>query len=507
MTGLTLGASGRPVRAKARAGTLAATLAALALALLVSTKAASLSPAAPLAAALFLVLPAWLFVNRRVEISLAVLVVYLGLLDGILKLMTNVEAATLGRDILLYAIALGMLARLILNDRQPRIPPLTGWIIAWTALVLVQLFNPANGDWTHSISSLRQDLEFVPLFFIGFAVMTSMKRLRVFLALLLALAAVNGGVALVQSGLSPEQLSSWGPGYAALIEGANGAAPRTSEGADGEKKVRPPGLGSDMGFAGILGAVALPGGLALLLTRRRGTYAAWFCVPLMVMALIAVITSQSRSAIVTAVVAALAFVGLAVVSRQASRVILSLVVAGILVFISVTIVTDGDKDALFRYRSITPDQIVQTTIDSRSSTLALIPKYMGDFPLGAGIGSVGPAAGTIGISGRNAPSAESQFTFLIAELGIPGLLLFMAFYAHLLTVIVTRLGALRPRENQLLLAGLAAPLFAFAANWIVGVNTVSTPNSPYLWFSAGVLSFWLLTREPRRRALANAGER
>lgn len=506
MTGATFGPAGRPLRARALAGTLAAVLAAVGLALLVSTKAANISPAAPLGAALFLVLPAWLFVNRRVELSLAVLVVYLGLVDGILKLMTNVEAATLGRDVLLYAIALGMLARATLQHRVGRLPPLAGWVIAWTAVVLVQLLNPANGSWLHSLSSLRQDIEFIPLFFIGYVVMTSVKRLRTFLALLLALAAINGGVGLVQSGLSPDQLAGWGPGYAALIEGADGA-PRTSVGADGEKRVRPPGLGSDMGFGGILGAIALPGALALLLTRRRGSHATLLCIPLMVLAVIGVISSQSRGTLITALVAALAFVGLVVASRQASRVILSLVATGVLVFVAVTIVTGNDKDALFRYRSITPDRIVQTTIDSRSGTFSAIPQYLGEFPLGAGIGSVGPAAGTVGVGTRNRPSAESQFTYLIAEVGIPGLLVFIAFYGHLLTVVVKRLRRLRQREHQLLLAGLAAPLFAFVANWIIGVNTVSTPNAPYLWFAAGVLSYWLLTREPRRAELAHPGAR
>jgi len=471
--------------------------AALCLALFVSTKAADVSAAAPLGALLFLVLPVWLFVNERVEQSLAVLVVYLALLDGYLKLKVNVEAMALGRDVLLYAIALGMLARTILRHRPVRIPPLTGWVVAWTAVVLVQLLNPANGSWLHSISSLRQDLEFIPLFFIGYAVITSTRRLRAFLVVLLAVAAVNGAVGLIQSGLSPEQLSGWGPGYSALIEGENGA-PRTSVGADGEARVRPPGLGSDMGFAGVLGAVALPGGLALLLSRRRGSAATWVVMPMMVLAVIGVLTSQSRGIMITALLAALTFLGLMAISRQASRAILSLIAAGIVVVIALSIVTDNDEDALYRYRSIAPGQILQTTIDARASTVSDFPDYLVKFAVGAGIGSVGPAAGTIGGATKNTPSAESQFLFLIAEVGIPGLVVFLAFYTHLLSIVVRRLRRLREREHQMLLAGLAAPLFAFVANWIVGVNTTSTPNAPYLWFAAGVLSYWLLTREPRR---------
>lgn len=500
MTGLLL-RRGTEARWPEITRTLLAGLAALGLALFVSTKAADISPAAPLGAALFFVLPAWMFFNRRVEQSLAVLIVYLGLLDGYLKLRISTEIMSLGRDVLLYAIALGMLARTILRRDPVRVPPLTGWILAWTAVVLVQLLNPANGSWLHSFSSLRQDLEFVPLFFIAYAVLTSVKRLRAFLALLLAVAAINGAVGLYQSGLSPAQLSGWGPGYAALIKGAEGA-PRTSVGADGEARVRPPGLGSDMGFAGILGAIAVPGGLALLLSRRRGFAASWIYVPLLLLAAVGVITSQSRSSLITGVLALVAFVGLVVVSRQASRVLLSLVVAAALVFAAVNVVTGHDGDALYRYNSIAPGLVVQTTIEARSGTLALIPEYLRRFPVGAGIGSVGPAAGTIGGSTVNSPNAESQFTYLIAEVGIPGLLLFVAFYAHLLMLVIRRLRGLREREHQLLLAGLAAPLFALVANWIVGANTVATPTAPYLWLAAGVLSLWLLAGGPRDTAAA-----
>lgn len=477
---------------------------ALVLALFVSTKAADVSPVAPLGAALFLVLPTWLFVNQRIEQSLAVLIVYLGVLDGYLKLKLGAEVMALGRDFLLYAIAGGMLARTILKHKPVRVPPLTGWLVAWTAVVLVQLLNPSNGSWLHSFASLRQDLEFLPLFFIAYAVMTSVKRLRAFLALLLFVAAINGGVGLVQSGLSPEQLSGWGPGYAALIKGVGGAAPRTATGADGEARVRPPGLGSDMGFAGILGAVALPGGIALMLTRRRGSPVVWIYLPMIVLAVTGVITSQSRSTMITAIVAGLVFLAFIVRSLRIRHVLGGVVVTGLLVFAALTVVTNEDDTTLFRYRSIAPSNVVQTTLDSRPGALGQMAEYLQTYPVGAGIGSVGPAVGTIGADPQNTPSAESQITYLIAEVGIAGLLVFLAFYARLLSVVVKRLRKLKEREHRVLLAALAAPLFAFVANWVVGVNTVSTPNSAYLWFAAGVLSLWLLTNPSRRSPPADA---
>ena len=80
---------------------------------------------------------------------------------------------------------------------------MTAWVLVFVAVVLVQLLNPDNWSTVHSLASLRQHLEFVPLFFIAYTIMRSERRLRAFLVLILAVAAVNGAVSLVQFNLSP----------------------------------------------------------------------------------------------------------------------------------------------------------------------------------------------------------------------------------------------------------------------------------------------------------------
>jgi hypothetical protein len=59
---------------------------------------------------------------------------------------------------------------------------------------------------------------------------------------------------------------------------------------------------------------------------------------------------------------------------------------------------------------------------------------------------------------------------------------------------ITRIRKIDDRETRILLTAIAAPLFAIFATWFVGISTATTPNAPYLWFAAGVLSFWLLGR-------------
>jgi hypothetical protein len=439
---------------------------------------------------LFMAIPLWLATTSRTMWALGLVLLYMGLVDGFLKLQSGEETVDLGRDVLLYAVIAGMAFR---ARGGFKLPALGGWVVAWMVVILVQLANPENGTVAHSIVSLRQHLEFLPLFFVGFVVLRTQSSLQGFFALLLAVAAINGAVAAYQSSLTPEQLAGWGPGYASLL---TGEAPRAAEGPDGKRRVRPPGLGSDMGFAGILGATALPGGIALLLTLRRRSWLSALVVLGLIGAIVGVLTSQSRGSVITAVVMVLAMLALLAIGRQAKQTIIGVCVAAAVCATAVVAIVSYDSDTFYRYRSIAPNRAVSTAHESRAGTWASIPDYMLEIPLGAGIGSGGPAAGFW----DDRPiewNAESQFTFLIVDAGILGLLVFLAFQAALCRAILSGLRHERNPRTAVLLAGVTAPLFGYAVNWLIGINTTSTPNSPYLWLAAGVVSYWLVTRPGR----------
>jgi hypothetical protein len=254
-----------------------------------------------------------------------------------------------------------------------------------------------------------------------------------------------------------------------------------------------------MGFAGILGAIAVPCGLALVLAGRGRRLMVASAGVLVVLAALGPITSQSRSAIIATVTATLAFGLMVAASKRAKQLLIGALVLAVLGYAAISIVSSNSgSDPFYRYRSITPTKLVGTTVDSRSGTFSVFQDYLKDYPVGAGIGTTGPATGFLGGTGRTL-NGESQFNFLVVELGIPGLLVFLVFQAHLMTASIRRLRRVHDIDAQLLLAGLIAPLFAFAVNWVVGINTTSTPNAPYLWLATGILATWLLTG-PRPRA-------
>jgi hypothetical protein len=435
----------------------------------------------------------WLVLSDRYERSLVLVLLYLGLADGVLKLRLDRDGVTLIRDALLYAIVLGALGRLVARRGPVRWPPLSGWVVAWVAIVVVQLANRSNPGWLHALAALRPHLEFVPLFFLGFETMRTAARLRVFFAVLAAVTCVNGIVALYQIRLSPDQLATWGPGYAELARGTGPTSPRAFIDASGVVHVRPPALGGDMGFSGALGALAAPGVLALGLWARRRRLVLAGVVVLAAGVALAIATSASRLAVLQGVVAAGAFSIFAVVTARRVLSALGVVAAAaVLIAASVVVLSRVEPGIFDRYSSITPARVFSTAYEYKSAPLEQAPTYVVDFPFGAGLGSVGPAAGAdIGADRRAGLNGETQVTFLLVEVGIVGFLLLLMLNIHLFYRCFTRIHAVPAGTVHLFLAALASAMFGLFVAWLAGPTTASAPQAPFFWFGLGTLAFWI----------------
>jgi hypothetical protein len=485
---------------------MAATLAAVALGL--ALKMPAPTPVTTLAVLGGIAAIGWLLINERYELSLALLMLYVGLLDGFLKLKTGNSQVTLGRDLLLYGIAAGALVRMAVRREQIRWPPLSGWILAWIVVIAVQLLNPHDGTLLHSLAAVRPHAEWVPLFFLGYLVMRSKKRLRNFMLLLLVIAAANGVVGLIQLNMTPEQLSGWGPGYAQAIQGDSSVSARVFVDEEDEVKNRPFALGGDIGFGGAVGFLAVPAALALLALPGPALRWRLFAALLSIGVVMAVLTSEGRVHVLASVVAILAFAGLTLISRGGMRTLVGVVVGVVIAYVAIgTIFSHTSEGSFDRYNTITsPGEAVSTAYNYRKATLEAVPKYIAEIPLGAGIGSKGPAEGFGGgdIGGKSL-NGESEPTFLLIEAGVPGLVVMVGFNLVLLCLSITRIRTIPDRETRILLTGIAAPLFALVASWFAGVSTATTPGAPYMWFAAGTLSYWLLGEGRRRSAAGPKG--
>jgi hypothetical protein len=442
-----------------------------------------------------------LAIQPRLEVSVVLLALYLGLLDGPIKLLAFNQAASAIRDVLIGAIALGALLRLIQRGQGVRVPPLCGWVFAFVALVVVQAFNPNTHGVLKVIGGFRQQLEWVPFFFFGYALMRSRERFRKLFLILGVIALANGLVSTYQTSLSPGQLASWGPGYAELVHGSATVSARKYV-SEGVARVRPPGLGSDTGFAGGMGVLALTGALALLATaspRRR-----WIAMLLCLGAMLAVATSLARLSAVGAVVGAIVFMLLSLsAGHRATRPLGALLMVAVLALPLGAVLVSAEGPGVFsRYESIAPSKVVATSTGYKEVSLSQIPHVIATTPFGFGLASAGPASAFGGRSGVKLEghgfSAETQYNFVTDELGLPGLMLWVALSLLIVGLAVRGLPRVRDMDVRIYLAGMFAAFIAFTIMGFDGPSAAGVAFGTYFWFAMGTAAYWFVG--PGRRA-------
>jgi hypothetical protein len=475
---------------------------AVSLAVAVEVKQPSVSLALALAAGAAAVVA--LIVEPRLELTVTVLVLYLGLLDGPVKLLTGAhETATVFRDVLIAAVSVGAILRLLASRRPITLPPLSGWVILFAALVVAEAFNPKTVSITKSLGGFRQQLEFVPFFFFGYALIRSRERLRRLFLVLGVLALANGAVSTYQTKLSTAGLASWGPGYKELVFGTDtnesgGGITGRAYIANGVAHVRPPGLGKDAGFGGTIGLMALPGLLALVATWRRR----WRLIPvaLALGALLALVTGLGRLQVVAAVMAVLAFAVMAATAgRRVTRLLVTiLAVAAVAVPAGIALVSIESPGTFSRYAEISPEN-ASSAKDKKTGELEHLPTQLEQAPLGVGLSTAGAATGFGGtetnILNGHAVGAETQYNFIGDELGIPGILLWVGLALEVVLLAFVRLRRIADVETRILLAGVFSVLVAFLLAGISGPIS-SNAGGAYFWFAAGVAAYWIAGPAP-----------
>ncbi len=431
-----------------------------------------------------------LIAGRRLEVKVAILGLYLLMLDGPVKLLAGGghEATSGLRDILIVAVCLAPVLGLVVRRERVVLPPLSGWVVGWVALVLVEAFNPNTAGFLHALGGFRQLLEWVPFFFFGYALMRSKRMFRKAFLILGVAAAANGAIATYQTFLSPGQVAAWGPGYHNKIYPVSGKGGRAYS-SEGEGRVRPLGLGSDSGFGGGVGIIALPCTLALLAMwrgRRR-----WLIVLLNLGALVAIITSLGRLQVVGAGLGVLAFVVLSAVgARRVSRPLAAVLgVIALAVPLGAVFVSTLRSGTFSRYESIGT-----SSTSYKSSAWEHVPHLISVAPFGVGLGSVGPVAGLGGkvteqVEGR-AANAETQWNFLVDEVGAPGLVLWVGLAFSVIMLAMRRLRRIPDVEMRIALAAVVAPLIALLLMGFSGPLSTSAALGPFYWFAAGVAAYW-----------------
>jgi hypothetical protein len=442
----------------------------------------------------------WLVASPRLEVTVTVLAIYLGMLDGPVKLLSSGGQLASGlRNILVVGVGVGALLRLVVKRERITFPPLSGWVLGLVAIVVVEAFNPQTTNILKFFGGVRQQLQWVPFFFFGYVLVRSTSRFRKMFIILGVMALANAAVATYQTRLSPGQLASWGPGYhnriyGTEIEGKKKGGHRVYA-AGGEAHVRPPALGSDSGFSGGVGVLALPGSLALLALwriRRR-----WIPLVLVLGALVGIATSLGRTQVIGGAVGVIAFAALSSsLGKHMTRPVMALL--GVIIIalpLGALFVAIEGSSTFKRYESIaSPEKAVGASTGDKAGSLSLLPHQLTVAPFGVGLGTVGVVAGFGGHTSEllegHTVSAETQFNFISDELGLPGLILWVLFVLDVMFLAARRLWRIADPALRLSLAAVTAPLISQFAMSFVGPTTVGTTGGPYLFFATGIIAYW-----------------
>jgi hypothetical protein len=448
-----------------------------------------------------------LVVSPRLEISVSILAIYLGMLDGPVKLLSASQVSSGVRDLLIGAVTLGAVMRMLASRERAKLPPLFGWVLAFIVLVLAEALNPRTAGTLKVIGGFRQQLEWVPFFFFGYMLMRSKERFRKMFIILGVIALANGIVSTYQTRITPAQLAAWGPGYSERVNGTEILTGRKYKSANGTALNRPPGLGSDAGFGGGTGVIALAGTLALFATAKRRR---WVPAMLALGAMVAVATGLGRLAVVGSVISLAAFMLLSLsAGRRITRPLGALVaIMALALPFGILFVSAEGGEVFSRYTSIAPENVSTTSTSYKEKSLGFIPHYIQSAPFGFGLATTGPASSFGGkVKGElegHGVTSETQYNYVVDELGAPGLILFVGLLIQVGILVVRRLPRVKDIDVRIDLAAVFGILFAYAIMGLRGAFMDTSAAGPFFWFTVGIAAYWLGGRRWPRETVPEA---
>jgi hypothetical protein len=135
--------------------------------------------------------------------------------------------------------------------------------------------------------------------------------------------------------------------------------------------------------------------------------------------------------------------------------------------------------------------------DKKTGSLEHIPAAIAEVPFGEGLGTVGAVAGLGGKTSHSSVegkglSAETEYNFIVDEVGLPGLVVWLAFTIRLLALGVKSLRRVPDLEIRIYMAALFASFIALTIEGFSGPTTTSAALGPFFFMFAGLSSYWFL---------------
>ena len=216
-----------------------------------------------------------------------------------------------------------------------------------------------------------------------------------------------------------------------------------------------------------------------------------------------IVTCQIRSALVAAVFGTLVFLLLIGLRPGGGRTMFVIAAVTTLVIGVSTIAFTGEINT-DRYDSVTPGNLTDSFEAERGGSYKYTLGYFTEFPLGAGVGTVGPG-GSIGASRTTKKNAENGVNYLMLEAGIPGLLAMFSMYVAALYYGLRLAGPRVSRYQAILIASLVGPIAGQALLFTSGPVMTGPPFTLFFYTAAGCIAVRIASKRGKRRRLLPVG--
>jgi hypothetical protein len=469
----------------------------------------------------------WFLTTERISTAFLILILYLGVAEGYLKLMSSgslfyVAYAT--RSILTVAIIINLLVKAYnrkLNDIGYRLswPPFSLLIAFYLVWCIISIFHPEGINLINSVAGVRPHIEFVPFYFIGFIVCQKEPQWFIKLLIVLVLIGVLNSVAAIhQYKVGPDHLPQvWGAGYEKLVHGIHDSqyemqtvrdqttySSRIYYDNNYNPQLRPPGLGSDHTFPAMVAQISIFAILVLLFyyLKTRNYWLLGFLMMSDFLLFAGIIVSASRSYLLLTIVGlsvGLLFYTREILSGQKLKIIVLIIIAATVLGGNYAIKSYLSESVYDRFQNIsTPEKLYTRLEEEKFSNWDFTRKYIFESPLGRGLGKVGPGAAFFArpddiLSFGN---GETEVNYFLSELGVVGLLLFYIILIGTFlksTVIMRHSSPDSYQRLSSMIVFLYLLIFFLNSFWGTGATF---PQKSCIWLFMGC--FWALYDEPER---------
>lgn len=416
------------------------------------------------------------------------------------KFLGNDMFVYFGKDLLVTGVYIGFFLEWRRGVLRSFRPPFLVPLLFFAGLCFAQVLNPNSPSLLYGALGLKLYLYYIPLVLLGYALADTPGSIRRFLAFNLTIAAVVAVIGVLQGVVSPDILNpATTPEHLNLMRLVR-RAPLT-----GDLVPRPTSVFvSDGRFASyMLMTLFLALGLVGYTSGRRDRYRG-LVVAVLVLVLLAIALIGSRGAVVLATGSILVFVAALTwgmrgrwrlrnaVQRTIGRI--SLGVGGMLLTAAVLFPQAVGARWAFYYQTVAPwspaSELMYRVQEYPIAEFLKAFTYRG-WPLGYGIGTASLGgqylASAFDVSGTGAV-VESGYGALVLEMGIPGLLTWLAWTIAVVWSAWKVVASLR--GSELFPLGLALFWFAFMLLFPLTYGSLAAYQNfilnAYFWILLGV---------------------